>query len=71
MAKKCPPFEEIDCDPVCETMEFVEDKCRCASMKCVKKSGNTKKPVCDECHELKLMKGRKCDVWECVPKRVG
>jgi len=69
VAKKCPPFEEIDCDPVCETMEFVEDKCRCASMKCVKKSGNTKKPVCDECHELKLMKGKKCDVWECVPKR--
>ena len=71
MAKKCPPVKEIVCDPICETIEVVNDKCGCASMKCVKKSGKIEKPVCDECHELKLMEGQKCEAWECAPKRVS
>jgi len=67
---KCPPFEELMCDPDCETMEFVTSKCGCASMKCVPIDDKTV-PVCDKCHEAKKRMVKKCgrEKWECVPKR--
>ena len=69
---KCPPFEELMCDPDCETMEFVTSKCGCASMKCVPIDDKTV-PVCDKCHEAKKRMVEKCgrEKWECVPKRVS
>ena len=51
-------------------MEVAMDKCNCVAAKCVKK-GDKHKPKCDECHQLEKVKHDKCEVWECVPKRVS
>ena len=70
---KCPPFEEVNCDPECEKPEFVRGKCGCGSMKCVPLKNDEVIPECGKCETLKKKVVEKCGVekYECAPKRVS